>query len=149
MTTIGVAASSAPATAAAKPSFLSKFKSILEKVGEVSLKVLHIGETAAVVASPIISATFGPAIGALVSNTAQDVLVAEQAANAAGMQKAGAQKAQAVVQSLASSLPGIEKDFGITVPQEKQSDFVQAIFNLTGLISQVVPAEAAPPANTK
>src|SRR6185312_2447702 len=117
------------------------FVSVLETIGKDALKVLHIGEAAAIIAAPVISAQFGPGIGAAVANTVMDVLTAEQAANAA-------QKAAAVVQSLAGNLPTIEKDFGLTVPADKQAAYVQLVYNLTQLFQPVAPAPPAPaPAN--
>ncbi|HWF66552.1 MAG TPA: hypothetical protein VN670_04575 [Acidobacteriaceae bacterium] len=124
------------------------FVSVLETIGKDALKVLHIGEAAAIIAAPVISAQFGPGIGAAVANTVMDVLTAEQAANAAQMTMAGPQKAAAVVQSLAGNLPTIEKDFGLTVPADKQAAYVQLVYNLTQLFQPVAPAPPAPaPAN--
>lgn len=123
---------------------MASFKSVLEHVGSIALKILHIGETAAIIAQPIINQQFGAGIGAVVSSTVNDVLTAEQVAKAAGMQSAGPQKAAAVVQSLAQSLPALEKDFGITVPKDKQDAYVQAVYNLTQLFAPLATATVAP-----
>lgn len=121
------------------------FKSVLETIGKDALKVLHIGETIAVVASPVISAQFGPGIGSLVQSTAIDVMTAEQAANAAGQNASGAAKAAGVVQSLGQSLPGLEKDFGLTIPQDKQAAYVQMVYNLVQMFQPVGQVAALAP----
>lgn len=125
------------------------FKSVLDHVGQIALTVLHFGEVAAVIASPVISAQFGPGIGAAVQNGVISVMNMEQAANAAGQGKAGAQKLAAVEQSVIAGLPALEQQFGLTVPQDKQAAYAQLLYNLTTMFAPVAPAAAVltvPPA---
>lgn len=120
------------------------FLSVLDHVGQVALKVLHFGEVAAVVASPVISATFGPGIGAAVQNGVITVMNMEQAAKAAGADKNGVAKLAAVEQSVVADLPALEAQFGLTVPQDKQAAYAQLLYNLTTMFAPIAqPAVVA------
>ena len=122
------------------------FKSVLDHVGQIALQVLHFGEVAAVIASPVISAQFGPGIGAAVQNGVISVMNMEQAAKAAGKDKEGAAKLAAVEQSVVAGLPALEAQFGLTVPQDKQAAYAQLLYNLTTMFAPVTPAAPALPA---
>jgi hypothetical protein len=122
------------------------FKSVLDHVGQIALEVLHIGETAIVLASPVIDAEFGPGIGAAVENGVISVMKMEQGAKAAGKDKAGAEKLAAVEQSVVAGLPALEAQFHLTVPQEKQAAYAQLLYNLTTMFEPVAKPAVAPAA---
>jgi hypothetical protein len=121
-------------------------KSVLDHVGQIAIQVLHFGEVAAVIASPVISAQFGPGIGAAVQSGVVRIMQAEQAAKAAGKDKAGAEKLASVEQSLIADLPAIESEFQLTVPQEKQAAYAQLLYNLTTMFEPVAKPAVAPAA---
>lgn len=120
------------------------FLSVLDHVGQVALKVLHFGEVAAVIASPVISATFGPGIGAAVEDGVVSVMNLEQAAKAAGKDKEGVAKLAALEQSVIAGLPALEARFGLTVPQEKQAAYAQLLYNLTTMFAPVAQPAVVP-----
>lgn len=99
------------------------FLSFLKKAGQDVLKIITIGSEAAVVAAPAVAA-YNPAIGALLTGTAQIVMGAEVAGATAVAAAPGtdtsAQKAALAVQAITPLAQQFTKALNLSSPTQEQ-----------------------------
>ena len=131
----------------------NSFLSFLKKVGQDVLKVITFGSVAAEVAAPVVSA-FNPAIGALLTGSAQVILGAEVAGASAVAAAPGtdtsAQKAALAVQAITPMAQKFCQEMGLSAPtQQKVLDFNNAMvaaLNIFGVAQQELGGQAPPAA---
>lgn len=119
------------------------FLSGLKKFGEEALKFITFGDIAAATAAPFVSA-FNPAVGALLTGSAQAVMQAEvagaTAVSSAPPTATGAQKAAIAVQAITPIANTYTKTLGLSAPTQEQvakfNDLLVAALNVFGTAQQ-------------
>ncbi len=126
------------------------FLSGLKKFGEETLKFITFGAVAAETAAPFVSA-FNPAVGALLTGSAQAVMQAEVAGAttvaSAPPTATGTQKAALAVQAIEPIAQQYTNALGLSAPTQAQvqkfNDLLVAALNVFGVAEQATE-EAKP-----
>lgn len=129
---------------------MNGFTSFLKKFGQDALKVLTFGSVAAEIAAPVVAA-YNPAVGALLSGTAQVVMGAEVAGASAVAAAPGtdtsAQKAALAVQAVAPMAAKFCQELNLSAPTQDQvakfNNAIVAALNIFGVAEQAAQTPAA------
>jgi len=126
------------------------FTSFLKKFGQDALKVLTFGAVAAETAAPVVS-TFNPAIGALLTGTAQIVMGAEVAGATAVATAPGtdtsAQKAALAVAGITPLAQKFAQELNLSTPTQEQvlkfNNAIVAALNIFGIAQEATQSAPA------
>ncbi|HEX5236144.1 MAG TPA: hypothetical protein VFW25_12535 [Silvibacterium sp.] len=131
---------------------MNKSVSFLEKFGKDALKVITFGAAGAEAAAPFV-ASVNPALGALLGGSAQIILAAETAGQAAvaaaPSADTGAQKAAIAVQGIAPLALQFTKQLGLSEPTQAQvqtfNNYMVAALKVFGVVQTEVAAATKAP----